>query len=333
MPEDVGEGGGGRGDAGGRGRGDAGRGRRGDTRIPVSPRLRVSVSFLSRLRVSLSFLSRLRVSVSFLSRLRVSLSFLSRLRVSLSFLQQRHVRGVVQNLLNKSLNGETGLVPQVLGDAGLLQAGLIDQFGNLLHPSRADQRQEQAERIGHFPAALPVGIEREDHLRVGPGRIGDQQPQLNTVGQDAHTLAAGQEHALRDAQVAEAVRLTALGRGVDVFVQVGRPDAELGARRRLQQVSAVLSTLARFHVGGRFDLVGVAQLFAERFDGLVADAQGAAPDGQLRKVAAVGFPVVLELLAFAAGGLGQELQLRQFVLQLELDERLRQGWPGELGVG
>ena len=81
---------------------------------------------------------------------------------------------MIEHLLDEPLHRLPGLVPQVLGHAGLLQAGLIDQLGDFLHASRADERQEQPERIRHFPAAFPIGIEREDHLRVRPGRIGDQ---------------------------------------------------------------------------------------------------------------------------------------------------------------
>ena len=147
---------------------------------------------------------------------------------------------MVQHLLDEPPDRLPGLVAQVLGDAGLLQPGLIDQLRDRLHAVGRGQRQEQPERVGHVAAALPVGIEREDHLGVGPGRIGNQQPQFDAVGQQADALAAGQQHPLGDPQMAEAVRLPALGRGVEVLVEIGGPDAELGTVRRRQQVSARL---------------------------------------------------------------------------------------------
>ncbi len=78
---------------------------------------------------------------------------------------------VVEHLLDEALDGLAGLIAKVLCDAGLLQAGLVDQVRHCFDARGRSQGQKQAERVGHVAASLPARIDRDDHLGVGPGGV------------------------------------------------------------------------------------------------------------------------------------------------------------------
>ena len=61
------------------------------------------------------------------------------------------VVGMIEHLLDEPLDRLPGLVPQILGHAGLLQAGLIDQF----RESSAPQPGRPAPRAAGTNRALP----------------------------------------------------------------------------------------------------------------------------------------------------------------------------------
>ena len=155
------------------------------------------------------------------------------------------ILGVVEDLLEEPLDRLAGLVAQLLGHPGLLQPGLVDDLGQGRHAVGAGEGQEQQERAGNFAAALPAGIDGDDDLRVGPGRVGYQETQLDAVGEQAEALAGGQQDALGNPQVAETIGPAALRWCVEVFIEGRGPDAQLAlAVGGREQVAAGLEVFA-----------------------------------------------------------------------------------------
>ena len=243
------------------------------------------------------------------------------------------ILGLIEDLLQEPLYRLAGLVAQLLGDARLLQAGFVNDLGEGRHAGWAGQGEKQQERPGNFPAAPPARVDWDNNLRVGPGRVGYQEAQLDAVGEQAEALAGGQQDALCNPQMTETIGPAALRWRVEVFIEQGGPDTQLAlAIGGREEVAAGLEVFAGLNRVGRIDLT-VPHELDDRLDDLVADAQGAAAGGQLAEVAAVDLPPLAELLALLASRLGEELAIGELFLQLKSYERLGKRWPLELAVG
>ena len=112
---------------------------------------------------------------------------------------------MVQDFLDEPLDGLACLNPQLLGDPDLLKPGLVHDVRQGLHTLRAAQRQEQEERIRDLPVSFPTCIQGDDDLGIESGRIGDQNPELDAVGENAQSLASCQQDALGDPQMTEPI--------------------------------------------------------------------------------------------------------------------------------
>ena len=201
------------------------------------------------------------------------------------------ILGMVEDLLDEPLDRLACLNPQLLGDPGLLKPGLVDDVRQGLHTLRAARASEQEERIRDLPVSFPAWIQGDDDLRVGPGRVGDQDPELDAVGEEAQALAGRQQDTLGDPQMAEAIGTPSLRGRIKVFIERRGPDAELVAwpsavSRRLPPRLEIFPGL---NIIGGFEL-RVAEQLDQGLDDLVPDAERTAARGKLLKVPAVNIP-------------------------------------------
>ena len=90
---------------------------------------------------------------------------------------------VVEHLLDEALDRLARLDAQLLGHAGLAQPGLVHQIGQGARPLRPTERDQQAERIGDLAGPLPVRVDRDQDLGVGPGWVGHEDAKLDAVGE------------------------------------------------------------------------------------------------------------------------------------------------------
>ena len=82
---------------------------------------------------------------------------------------------MIKQLLDKTLNGTASLGAQLASDAGLLEAGLVNQGGQGQHPGRRSESQQEPERVGQGAALFPERVNRDDYLRIGASRVRNQQ--------------------------------------------------------------------------------------------------------------------------------------------------------------
>jgi len=144
--------------------------------------------------------------------------------------------------------------------------------------------------------SFPACIQGDDDLGVESGRIGDQNPQLDAVGENAQSLTGCQQDALGDPEMTEPIGAPSLRGRIQVFVERRGPDAELVARvRGAQEIPAALEIFPGLNVLRGLQL-RVAQPIDQGFDNLVPYSQGTATRGKLLKVSAVQVPISTEFL-------------------------------------
>ena len=132
--------------------------------------------------------------------------------------------------------------------------------------------------------------------------------------------------------MAEPVRSTAPGGGLDVFVEGGGPDAQLGlAVGGEEQIAARLAIFARLDIFSRLDR-RVAEQFDKGFDYAVADAKRSSAGRELLEVPAINIPPGAQVLALVSRLLGDELAGVQLLFELEPHEGVRHGRSEELAV-
>src|SRR6266566_2317065 len=97
------------------------------------------------------------------------------------------VVGMVEEFLDELADGVAGLFAKVFGDLGLLQASLVNQFGQDFDASGRRERDEQAHGIRQIAAAFPVWVNADGNLGIHPRRVGNDEAQFKAVGEDAET--------------------------------------------------------------------------------------------------------------------------------------------------
>jgi len=240
---------------------------------------------------------------------------------------------MIEDFLDELADGVAGLLAQVLGDLGLLQAGLVDEFGEGFDASGRREREKQPDGIRELAAALPVRIDADGDLGIDSRRVRNDEAQFESVGQNPKALTRGEQHALRYAGMAETVGEAAPGRGIQIGIQVHTPDPKPGrAILSDEQSAAVLVAFARLDGLDRFE-AGVAELGEERLDDVVLDAQATAVGNEIPKLATHELPMFVQGTGLRAAGLGQQREAVEFRLQIELHERLRKGRAGERAIG
>ena len=242
------------------------------------------------------------------------------------------ILGMIEYFLDEPLDGLACLNPQLLGDPGLLKAGLVHDVRQGLHTLRAAKRHEQEERIRDLTVSFPAWVQGDDDLGVESGRIGDQNPELDSVGEDAQSLASCQQDTLGDPQMTEPIGTPSLRGRIQIFIERRGPDAKLvSSVCGEQEISATLQIFPSLNIIRGFQL-RVAQQFDQGLDDLVPHSEGTSTRGKLLKVSAVQIPLTTKLLPFVPELFRQQLTGGEFLFEFKADEWNRQGWPKELAV-
>ncbi|MGD0537579.1 MAG: hypothetical protein ABSC03_08025 [Verrucomicrobiota bacterium] len=134
---------------------------------------------------------------------------------------------MVEEFLDELADGVAGLFAKVFGDLGLLQASLVDQFGQGFDAGGRRERDKQSHGIRQIAAAFPVRVNADGNLEIHPRWVGNDEAEFKAVGEDAEPFAGCEQHTLRDAGMAETVGKAASGGGIEVGVKVHTPDAQL----------------------------------------------------------------------------------------------------------
>jgi hypothetical protein len=127
-------------------------------------------------------------------------------------------------------------------------------------------------------------------MRVGSSRIRDEDSQFDAVGEKTEPLTGGEKNTPCDLQPAVSVSSAAPCWRVEVFLEIGGPDAEL--RRSVfgfQYETAIFVALTSVH-RWRGVYRGVPERLNQWVDDVMADSEGAPTDLQRAEFAAVRLP-------------------------------------------